>query len=126
MLGKNSLHCNWCKGIGRVCEHLSSLIPTLLSSLIPTLVEGSHEIIICIIKIIPSFASSTKLPRGSDERSTELWDMFELSFSYLYIFVNNLIFIIYMSSQTVYLSVVAPSTVACGLRSNTFTSPSLD
>ena len=27
-----------------------------------------------------SLATSTELPQGSDERSTELWDMFDLSF----------------------------------------------
>ena len=47
---------------------------------------------------------STELPQGSDERSTELRDMFGLSFCNLFILVNKLILLIYMSSQTVDLS----------------------
>ena len=49
-------------------------------------------------------APSTELPRGSDERSTEPWDVFGMSFCNLFILVNKLILLIYMSSQTVDLS----------------------
>ena len=49
-------------------------------------------------------SSSTELPRVNDKRSTELWEVFGMSFSHLCIFINKSIFIIYMSSQTVDLS----------------------
>ena len=53
-------------------------------------------------------------PRTLRERSTELWDVYDLRFRYIVIYVDNLDFYIHMSSRTVDLSVVPPSTVVCG------------
>ena len=49
-------------------------------------------------------ATSTELPRGSDERSTKPWDVFYVRFIKISILVDNLNLIIHMSSQTVDLS----------------------
>ena len=42
-------------------------------------------------------ATSTELPRGSDERSTEPWDMYYVRFVKISILVDNLNLIIHMS-----------------------------
>ena len=50
------------------------------------------------LKKISLHATSTELPRGSDERSTEPWDMYGFRICYLGIHVDNFNFYIYMSS----------------------------
>ena len=49
-------------------------------------------------------ASSTELPQGSDERSTEPWDIFAWGYLQISILLNDLNLIIHMSPQTVDLS----------------------
>ena len=97
---------------------ISSLSRDLL--IIPTveLVGTSLLIYFIFIKITHSSSSKKARPalRGLRERSTELWDVYDLRFSYLVIYVDNLDFYIHMSSHTLDLSVVLPSTVVCGLR----------
>ncbi len=83
-----------------------------------SVVETSLLIYYIFIKIPISSSSKKARPalRGLRERSTELWDVYDLRFRYLVIYVDNLDFYIHMSSRTLDLSVVLPSTVVCGLR----------
>ncbi len=53
-----------------------------------------------------SFRQLEKSPYGS-ERTTELWDLYDLRFRYLVIYVDNLDSYIHMSSHTVDLSVAS-------------------
>ncbi len=51
---------------------------------------------------------STELPQGSDERSTEPWDIFAWGYPPISILIDNLNLITHMSSQTVDLSHCPP------------------
>ena len=68
-----------------------------------SVVETSLLIYFILLKI-PLSASSKKARtalRGLRERSTELWDVYDLRFRYLVINVDSLDFYIHMSSRTV-------------------------
>ena len=71
-----------------------------------SVVETSLLIYFIFIKITHSSSSKKARPalRGLRERYTELWDVYDLRFRYLVIYVDNLDFYIHMSSHTVDLS----------------------